>query len=72
MTTALAMAISELERMSEDEQERVARWLVGELAAERNWGERLRSSSDQLGKLAEETRRAVAEGKTTELLPNRL
>ena len=67
MSTALQEAIAELSKMPPDQQDRIGRWLLDELAAEEGWEARFEASQDALRKLADETRAAVAVGDDTEL-----
>ena len=55
-----------------DEQERIGKWLLDELASEREWQKRFAGSQDALSKLAQEARDEVAAGKATDLDPQEL
>ena len=72
MTALLKQAFDEAKKLTPDDQEALARWLLEELAAERKWDELFAKSDDLLTKLADE---AVAEhraGSTESLDPDKL
>ena len=71
-TRALSAALAKRATLPEDEQDRIAQWLLDEL---RDDGERARqfsASQDVLSKLAAEVRGDRAAGRTTELDPDKL
>jgi hypothetical protein len=72
VTRALDAAIAKLAELSAEEQDRVARWLLDELADEELWTRQFAASQDALGKLAAEARADRAAGRATELDPDRL
>jgi hypothetical protein len=72
MAQALAEAIAAIGKLPPDEQERIGRWLLDEIASEREWEARLTSSPEALSKLAAEARANLAAGEVTELDPDRL
>jgi hypothetical protein len=72
VTRALDAAIAKLAELSAEEQDRVARWLLNELADEELWTRQFAASQDALGKLAAEARADRAAGRATELDPDRL
>ena len=72
MTRALDTAISQLEALPAEEQDRVAKWLLDEHRDEDQWTRRFSSSQDALGKLAAEARADRDQGKATELDPDKL
>ena len=67
MTQLLGRAISELKKLSDDEQEAIAAVLMAELESERRWARAFDLAAEQLSGLADE---ALAEyrGGTTEPL----
>jgi hypothetical protein len=72
MTRTLNAAIEKLAALPVEEQDRVARWLLDELADEEQWKRRFDVSQDPLAKLAEEARLARAAGDITDLDPDNL
>jgi hypothetical protein len=54
MTVSLEKAFAEASKLSEDEQNNLAAWILREIDSERRWGKALSDSSDKLSKLAEE------------------
>jgi hypothetical protein len=72
MTRALDAAIAKLEGLPAEEQDRIARWLLDELADEELWARQFSTSQDALSKLAAEARADLAAGRATELDPDRL
>ena len=72
MTKLLEKAFSEAGKLSEEEQDKLAEWLLDELASERRWDELFASSQDTLKALSDE---AIAEhraGRTKPLVPEEL
>lgn len=72
MTRALDAAIAKLARLPQDEQDRIARWLLNELEDEDVWTRQFASSQEALSKLAAEARADSTAGRTTELDPDKL
>jgi hypothetical protein len=72
MTQLLEQAFSEAARLSELEQNVVARWLLLELASEKRWMETFADSEDLLSDLADEALAEHMQGKTKLLDPDRL
>ena len=72
MTRALDAAIAELAKLSADEQDRIAQWLLDELRDEEHWTRQFSASQGTLSKLAAEARADRAAGRTTELDPDKL
>ncbi len=72
MTRILDDAIAKISALPQEEQERVARWLLDELEDEEHWDRQFSASQDALRRLAEEARAEKAAGRTTELDPDRL
>jgi hypothetical protein len=67
----LETAIAKLATLPAAEQERVAKWLLEELAEEA-WQHRFDQSADSLGKLADEALADLAAGRTTEIDPSKM
>jgi len=72
MTALLERALREVARLPEEEQERIAAWILEELASERRWDESFARSSDALEQLADEALTEYRSGKTEELDPDTL
>lgn len=72
MTRTLDAAIAKLSTLPAEEQDRVARWLLDELADEEHWSRQFDASQDTLSKLAAEARADRATGRTTALDPDKL
>jgi hypothetical protein len=72
MTRALDAAIARLAGLPPEEQDRIARWLLEELADEELWARQFGASQDGLSKLAAEARADRAAGRATELDPDKL
>ncbi len=72
MTQLLEQAFSEAARLSELEQNVVARWLLLELASEKRWLKAFADSEDLLSDLADEALAEHMQGKTKLLDPDRL
>ena len=62
MTRLLEKAFSEAGKLSATEQDKVAQWLLDELASERQWDEVFSNSSDALKQLADEALSELHEG----------
>ena len=54
MTELLKQAFAEAARLTPDEQDDLARWMLEELRSERRWGEAFAGSADELARLADE------------------
>ena len=72
MTKLLEKAFAEASRLSEKEQDALARVLLDELASERRWDELFSGSQDVLGELAQEALDEHRAGRTKELDPQKL
>jgi hypothetical protein len=72
MTRTLDAAIAKLATLPPEEQDRVGRWLLDELADEELWAGTFDASPDTLGKLAAEARADRAAGRTTDVDPDSL
>ena len=72
MTALLERAFEQATRLPDVEQNALAKWLLDELAAERQWAKAFSESEDVLGRLADEAIEAKRQGKTTPLNLDRL
>ena len=72
VTRTLDAAIAKLATLPPEEQDRVGRWLLDELADEELWAGTFDASQDTLGKLAAEARADRAAGRTTDVDPDSL
>jgi hypothetical protein len=70
MTTLLERAFQEASKLPEVEQNAFGKWLLDELASEREWERLFAESEDVLSKLADEALQEHAEGKTRRLKPD--
>ena len=64
MTQLLEKAISEIKKLSSDEQDAIAAVLISELTSERQWKRAFDSSAEQLSSLANEALEEYRTGKT--------
>jgi len=72
MTKLLEKAFAEASKLSDIEQNALAKWLLLELEAERKWDVSFVASEDILERLADEALDAYRQGKTTPLDINKL
>jgi len=72
MTKLLEKAFEEASKLSELEQNALARWLIDEIIAEKKWAKAFAESEDLLENLADEALSEHAEGKTKPLDTNQL
>ena len=72
MTKLLEKAFEEASKLSELEQNILARWLIDEIIAEKKWEKAFAESEDLLEKLANEALAEHAEDKTKPLDINQL
>jgi len=72
MTSLLEKAFAEAAKLSQDEQDAVARFLLQELEFEREWDKRFAESQSQLDQLAQEALAEHRAGQTRRLNPNKL
>jgi hypothetical protein len=72
MTQLLEHAFKEVSKLSELEQNVLAKWLLEELASERRWEKAFAESEDLLSQLADEALEEHRQGKTRLLDPDRL
>ena len=72
MTKLLEKAFKEASRLPEIDQNALAKWVMGELHAEKAWGKAFAESEDVLEKLADEAISEKRKGTTIPLDLNRL
>ena len=72
MNPTLDAAIAKLAALPPDEQDRVGRWLLHELADDELWAPSFETSQDLLIKLSAETRADRTGGRVTDVHPDRL
>ena len=72
MTRALDVAIAKLAGLPAEEQDRIARWLLDEMEDEALWASQFATLQEALSKLAAEAQADRANGKATELDPDKL
>lgn len=72
MTRALETVIAKLSSLAPADQERIAKWLMAELADEEGWGQRFAQSADELSDMADEALAEFDAGKTTALDPDKM
>jgi len=66
MVQLMEKALDEIRKLSEDEQEAFAAWILEELASERQWDEAFAKSQDILAQLADD---ALAEPRSDKTSP---
>jgi putative addiction module component (TIGR02574 family) len=62
MTRLLQQAITEVQKLPEQEQDAIAALILEELADERRWDEQFSRSQEQLARIAEKVRAKIKEG----------
>lgn len=72
MTKLLKKAFTEVSKLPDIEQNMVAKWLLEELAAEKQWEKAFSDSEALLGQLADEALEEHRQGKTKPLDPDLL
>jgi hypothetical protein len=72
MSPTLERALAEIAKLSEDEQEKFAKWILAELADERRWDASFAASHDALAELANEALADFHAGRTQPLDPDNL
>lgn len=72
MTRLLEMAFKKAAKLPEVEQNALAKWLIEELEAEKEWERRFAESEDILGSLADEALGLHRKGKSKPMDFNRL
>lgn len=70
-TRSLEQAFAEASKLTAEEQEQFAEWILAELA-DREWQKRFDETGDTLDKLAQEALREHRAGKSEPLDPDRL
>lgn len=66
MSQLMEKAFTEIKKLSEQEQDALAAWILEELESDRQWGEAFAASQDVLARLADE---ALAEHHAGKTLP---
>lgn len=72
MTELLEKAFEQASRLPREEQDALARWLLDELASERQWSRAFAASEQRLTDLAQEALEEHRSGQTETLDPDRL
>ena len=72
MTKRLQDAFVEASKLPDDEQDRLAQWVLDELALERRWDSAFSASQDALSSLAHDALEEHRSGQTEELDLDRL
>lgn len=72
MTELLEKAFAEAAKLSQEEQNSLAAWILEELASEQRWEQTFANSADALSQLADEALAEHRKGRTKELNPNKL
>ena len=67
LTVSLEKAFAEASKLSEDEQNTLAAWILREINSEQRWDKAFSDSGDKLAQLAEEALLEHRQGKTREL-----
>jgi hypothetical protein len=72
MTELLQKAFDEVSKLTAEEQDAVAAWILEEIADERRWDKAFANSSDKLARLAEKAMAEHRAGRTQPLDPDAL
>lgn len=72
MTKQLKRAFSEASKLSPEEQNILAEWLLTELSSEKRWSELFANSQDVLATLGQKALDEHRKGKTQELDPEKI
>jgi len=72
MTKVLEKAFNEASKLTENEQDALGEWLLGEIQSEREWEHAFASSQDLLARLAKGALAENRRGQTDELDPDKL
>ena len=72
MTTKLERAFTEASKLSSEEQNILAEWLLTELASEKRWSKLFANSQDVLATLGQKALDEHRKGKTQELDPEKI
>jgi hypothetical protein len=67
MTSLLEKAFTEASKLTDLEQNALAKWLLEEIEADRKWDEAFAESEDVLEQLAQEALKEHDQGETTDL-----
>ena len=72
MTELLERAFQRASKLSGDEQDRLAKWILAELESDERWDEQLSTSVDKLAQLGHAALKDFREGRTEPLDPDQL
>ncbi len=72
MTQTLDAAIAKLAALPPEEQDRIAQWLLDELADDERWDRSFAASQDVLKRMADEALADEAAGRTTDVDPDQM
>jgi hypothetical protein len=72
LTISLEKAFAEASKLSEEEQNALAAWILQEITSEKRWEKTFSKSPDKLAQLAEEALREHRRGETQPLDPEQL
>jgi hypothetical protein len=72
MTQSLHSVMAKLAALPEEEQERIAKWLSAELAADERWSGMFAESEGMLADMADDALADLDTGKTIDLDPDRM
>jgi hypothetical protein len=72
MTRALDAVVAKLAKLSPEDQDRIAQWLLEELRDDEHWARQFADSQAALSKLAAEARADRVAGRATDLDPDKL
>lgn len=72
MTELLEKAFSEAEKLSGEEQDALARWILAEIESERHWSVLFAGSLDVLERMADQALADLDAGNTEALDPDKL
>ena len=72
MTKLLEKAFAEAVKLPRKEHNKLAKWLLAEMASEQRWDEAFASPTDHLAQLAEEGLNEHRKGRTKALNPDQL
>lgn len=72
MTQSLHSVMAKLAALPEEEQERIAKWLSAELAADERWSDMFAESEGMLADMADDALADLDSGKTIDLDPDRM
>ncbi|MYB53546.1 MAG: hypothetical protein F4X77_15320 [Acidobacteriia bacterium] len=72
MSRAFHTAIEKISALPPEEQDRISRWILGELQDEERWDQAYLNSQDALSSLADEVRTDIGSARATQLAPDKL